>query len=154
MPQKAQGNVALPDGAVLYNVLRRTPILYETADGRASFGLHLPPARGALVTVLPEPIDRLEIAAPKEVQAGQSVEFTVTVLGESGNIINGVLPLRIDVLDPLGRQTEWSRYTATQAGKRTRSIIPAVNSPKGTWMIGATDLISGKVCSAEIKCLS
>jgi hypothetical protein len=139
---------------MLYNVLRRTPITYETANGRASFDLHLPPARGALIAALPEPIDRVEINVPATAQAGQPFEFTVTVLGESGQTIAGVFPLRIDVLDPLGRQTERSCYTASKNGARTRTIIPAVNDPKGAWTIRATDLISGKTTTTEIDCLN
>jgi hypothetical protein len=148
--QMAQGSVSAPESAVLYDCLRRRPIESAWKDGRAAFDLVLPGAWGALVAVVPEAIKQVTVEAPESLEAGTPVAITVRVTGESGAPIDGVLPLQISVLDPLGRKTEWSRFTATKGGVAEFSFTPAINAPKGTWSVGVTDLIAGTTTTVEI----
>jgi hypothetical protein len=77
----------------------------------------------------------------------------VQILGESGKPLKAVLPLKIDVLDPLLQASEWNRYTATDAEGTCRfDITPAVNDASGTWLVRVTDLIAGKIAECRVMC--
>lgn len=148
-PQTAELSIALENRPALYDALLRKPIAYEEKDGRACFDVRMAAARGKLIAALPEAIGSVEIEAPEETEAGKPVQVTVKIRGESGAVLPAVLPLRIDVLDALGRKTEWGRYTATRDGARTFSFTPALNDALGTWTVRATDLVAGKTAETN-----
>ena len=150
VPQTANVGVALGGRPALYDALRREPIEYKTEGGRAVFEVRMTAARGKLLVALPEAIEGVSIEAPETAEAGKPVNLVIRVLGESGKVLPCVLPVRIDVIDPLGRESECGRYTATREGVREFAFIPAINDAQGTWTIRATDLVAGKIAEAAL----
>ena len=146
-PLTATLSVALDGRPVLYDVLRHKAVAYETHDGTAEFEATLPAARGMLVAALPEPIAAVRVSAPADACLGVPVTMRLEVLGESGRPFAASLPLRVDVVDPLGRRSEWCRYTTTRRGRRgTAQFVwtPAVNDVPGEWTVSVSDLVAGK----------
>lgn len=151
VPQTADVSVPLESRPVLYDALRRTQIEYRTENGRAVFPIHMTGARGKLVVALPEAIGAVEVSAPASCSAGEEVNVSIQVNGASGNVLPCVLPIQIDVLDGLGRTTEWGRYTATENGSSDFTFVPALNDASGTWKIRVTDLVAGEVKEVSLN---
>ncbi len=103
----------------------------------------LPPSRGKLIAILPEEIGRVEIATPPRCERGKVFPIGVRVLGASGKAYTGALPVRIEIIDPLGRQDGLSRYAAPVGASWTLDFRPALNDPPGTWTVRVTDLLGG-----------
>ena len=152
VPQTAQVGVDVADRPVLYDMLQRKRIEYEAQDGRAAFSLHLPAARGKLVAALPEVISSVRVTGPADCAAGNPVDLTVEVLGASGNPFNSVHPLRIEVSDPRGIDSEWSRYSTTRDGACAFRFIPGVNDAPGEWKVQVTELVGGYKGELAINC--
>ncbi|MCC6696214.1 MAG: hypothetical protein IT365_11345 [Candidatus Hydrogenedentes bacterium] len=152
VPQTARLSVAAAERPVLYDMLQRSRIEYETQADRAVFTSRLPAARGRLVAALPEALSGVRVTAPAECKAGEIVELMIEVLGVSGNPISGALPLRVDVADPRARDSEWSRYTTTRDGRCTFRFIPAMNDMPGTWTVSVTELIGGYKQEHKVSC--
>ena len=149
VPQSATIHVALDERPVLYDCLRRERIEYVVEDGYAVFETRLPAARGTLIAALHESVDRVSIEAPEKIVAGEPVVASIMVMGESGTPFDSVHPLEVTVIDPLGGARNYGRYTTTKDGVCEFSFIPALNDPKGEWIVRATELVAGK--QAELK---
>jgi hypothetical protein len=66
------------------------------------------------------------------------------LLDQTGNHLSGIQPLKIDITDPAGNQSEFNGYFAAVNGLLKIKFIPAENDLKGKWTFHATDLSSGK----------
>ena len=66
---------------------------------------------------------------------------------EKVRIAKALEKLRVDVIDPKGRATEWCRYTTTRRAKQGAALftwIPAVNDLTGEWTVRVREVIAGK----------
>ena len=151
--QTADVSVLCGENAALYDALRGRQIECQRDQGRARFALDLPPAAGTLIAQLPEPIGSVEADVPEQAVGGRPVEARFRVLAESGRAFGNVLPLRVDVVDAIGRKMEWGRFTATRDGVCRFTFTPAINDAPGTWTVRVTELISGQSTSASIECV-
>jgi hypothetical protein len=135
----------------LYDALSHQPITSTTQGDQAAFEVTLPPARGRLIAVLPEPVGKVVVTAPATCPRGRRSSIVVSVVGASGRPLAGSVPLQIEVRDPLGRRNEYSRYAATvpageAAGGRYQfslPFLPGVNDLPGDWQVTVTELIGG-----------
>ncbi|MCP4640729.1 MAG: hypothetical protein GY851_09865, partial [bacterium] len=150
VPQTAKASVAIDGRPALYDTLLRTRVEYEEQDGRAVFDVRLPAARGMLVAALPEAVGEVVVTVPAAAKVGDPVVVRVEVRGESGNVLPCTLPIEIDAIDPLGRETEWHRYTTAEDGVREYTFVPALNDALGEWRIRVTDLVAGLVGEASV----
>ena len=155
VPQTARASVAVGERPALYDAFMRKLVKYEVKDGRAEFDVTLPAARGKLIAALPEPVASVRIEAPEAARLGERVLLKMTVLGESGRVFSAALPLHMEIVDPMGRATEWSRYTTTRREKQGAcefAFTPAVNNEAGNWTVRVTDLIAGQSAETAIAC--
>ena len=140
--------------SVLYDAIRRKEIAAKAAGaGSLRFGISLPAGSGKLIAALPEPIGAVRLELPKEATLGKPVTLRATVLGKSGRVLRGSLPLRVDIDDAAGRRTEWSRYTTTRRAKDgvcEFPFVPAVNDLAGVWTILVTDLVGDRKAEAKL----
>ena len=151
--QTATVSVALDGRPALYDAIMHKSVKYQTVDGRAKFKVRLPAARGKLIAALPEPIWKVQVELSEKAVLGKSVTMRVKVIGKSGNPLKGSLPLRVDVLDPIGRKTEWCKYTTTRRRKQgvcAFTWIPAINDVPGGWTVTVRELISGKKATKNV----
>jgi len=147
VPLTAELRVLLGNRPVLYDAIEHGRISYQTIDGCAVFKSELPAARGRLVAALPEPIQRVHIGLPKDAALGRPVDMELKVIGASGKPLVGSVPLRVDIVDPTGRATDWCRYTTTRRanqGVATFVWTPAINASAGQWTVTATDMVAGR----------
>jgi hypothetical protein len=153
--QTAKVRVKIGDKpAFLYDAIRHEPIKYETRSGQAEFEIVLSAARSKVIAVLPEPIKGVEIGSPDTARLGEKIELNLRVLSQSGKPFEAGLPLKVTITDPLGRVTEWSRYTTTrQAAKGLCKFVftPAADDEPGTWTIEVVDMIAGTTAQANIS---
>ena len=152
-PQMAAVAIMDPDRPALYDAIRCKEIAYaKLVDGAMRFEIGLPKAGGKLIAALPEAIDRVKVELPKEAVLGKPVTLRITVLGKSGRVIRGSLPLRVNIEDAWGRRSEWSRYTTTRRAKDgvcEFTFVPGVNNLPGTWTIIVRDLWADKRATAK-----
>jgi len=153
----AELRVAAGSRPVLYDVMGHKRIQYGAQAGQAVFTATLPPAQGKLIAALPEPIQAVNVALPQAAVLGSPVTMKLKVLGDSGRPLVGSLPLRVDVIDPTGRPTEWCRYTTTRRGRQGIALFtwtPAVNDVAGQWTVKVKDMIAGKQTTATLQVLA
>jgi hypothetical protein len=131
------------DVPTVYDALAGRRMSLPWDGGSAQFEVTLPAARGKLLALLPEPVDRVEVTIPPATGRGQPLAIAVRVLGASGKPFRGAIPLRIDITDPLGRHNEYSRYGAAVGDPWTLAIHPALNDPAGSWTVRVTELLGG-----------
>ena len=153
-PQMATVTIADGERPVLYDAIRRKQIAVEKqADGQVRFEIGLPAAGGKLIAALPEPIERVKLELPKTAALGEAVTLRAVVLGKSGRVIRGSLPLRVNIEDAWGRRSEWSRFTTTRRAKDgvcEFTFVPGVNDPPGAWTIHVTDFVGNKKAKATL----
>ncbi len=150
--QTAQVSIDVTGRPVLYDMLQRGEIAYETSGGWARFTLDIPAARGKLIASLPEAIGSVRIAGPETCAPGQPVDLTIEVLSASGNPFKSAHPLRVEVSDPRAGESEWSRYTTTRDGICVFRFVPAINEAPGNWEVTVTELVSGKKAEHRVEC--
>jgi outer membrane protein assembly factor BamB len=136
--QPVIANVALPvkDGEAVYDVFTRSEVRRSDAGGgKATVGVaaDLRHSHARLYAVLPRPIGSLELRVPKEVQPGETFEWTAVVPG-----IKAKLPLHIVLRDGGGGLLD-ERHTTTGTGTLTVPINAALPVS-----VSATELVSGK----------
>ncbi|MCL4694329.1 MAG: hypothetical protein KJ060_17700, partial [Candidatus Hydrogenedentes bacterium] len=149
--QTAQVSIDVTERPVLYDMLQRKEVAYETSGGWARFPLDIPAARGKLIAALPEAIGNVRITGAENCAPGQPVELTIEVLGASGAPFKSAHPLRVEVRDPRGGDSEWSRYTTTRDGVCAFRFIPAINDAPGAWEVSVTELLSGKKAEQRVE---
>lgn len=135
----------------LYDALARKPISYRVENGQAVFSIELPAARGRLVAIYPEEVGTPQIDLTAEMEPGQVAPIRVTVPGASDRPLAAFHPVHVEVIDPHGRHSEYSRFAACADGVYTLPFRPALNDPPGTWTVRATELIAGQSAEATFS---
>jgi len=82
--------------------------------------------------------------APIELQLG------ATVLDDQGGVLSGSIPLRVRVVDPLGK-TRYELYRATKDGVLQTSVPLAANDPPGNWQVTVEELLANKQGEATFR---
>lgn len=78
----------------------------------------------------------------------------VEVLSDKGNRMNAIVPVRVDILDPDGREAEYSGFYGAKDGAVEINADLALNDVPGTWQIRVKELASGKTAYAYMKLIS
>jgi hypothetical protein len=154
-PQMAKVTVVDPERPVLYDAIRRKRIeTTKDGDGALNFEVGLRGAGGKLIAALPEEIDTVRFSDhTRSASLGEEVTARLVVLGKSGKVIRGSLPLRVNVTDATGRRVECSRYTTTrrtQDGVCEFRVHTGVNDLPGIWTIEARDLVADTTTTAKV----
>jgi hypothetical protein len=132
----------------LYDVLAHKPISYEVHEGHAEFRIELPAARGKLIAVYPEEIGTPGVEVPIGATPGAVMPIRILVPALSGKALAAPHPVCIEVIDPLERRNEYTRFAACADGSYTLPFRPALNDAPGTWTVRVVDLIAGKSAEA------
>ena len=74
---------------------------------------------------------------------GERATIEISVVGPGEEPVPAVLPLRVDILDPVGRVAEFSGYHAAKNGRLSVGIDLAPNDRAGLWKVRARELASG-----------
>lgn len=104
-------------------------------------------AEPKLYALLPAPVARVRVEAPRSVRPGEAVSCRLAI--EAGQKLDTVLLFR--VYRPGGELAhEYSENLETKDGVAARTFRLALNDPPGRWRIVATDAVSGQRAVHEL----
>ncbi len=129
---------------VLYDLQTRKQIQEPVVNGTMTWKPWLPAAGGRMVFALPEAVGKLTIEAPAVFKAGEPRTVRLRLFGASGKPMTHAHPVHFSMTTADGTESGWSRYLAIVNGEATVPFTPAWNDTPGTWLLKATDLVTGK----------
>lgn len=140
------------DGGYVYDLVahRKVENLHR-GDGFIGIFHHFGPCEGALYMITDRPIDRVDVDAPDTANPGEQVEARVSIVDESGDPLDAVIPVDIEIRDGDGQLAEYSGYYGAKDGTVQLSLDIAPNARPGMWQVRATDLASGRVGHAYFR---
>jgi len=141
----ALDSAAIP-AAAAYDLMTGEAVPVEPGDCPA-LRIALAPRDGGIWALYPERPFSLRIELAQDAFArGGSIEYRVTVIGESGQPARGSHIVRVAVTDPSGAERpELGGQFATQNGLLDAVRRLAVNDPAGTWSLSVTDPLTRRV---------
>ncbi len=139
----ADVRVTLPEARIVYDLRNRKPI------GKThSFEASLKKSRPGLYALLPDAVTSvaLNFSVPHG-EEGSTQKVGIVVSGMSGT---GVV--KLSLRKPDGSPASWMpSRVLTENGVGTVTIPFGINPAKGTWVLEATDLLSGATATGEIN---
>jgi len=142
LPSQATITIGRGAGAV-YDLVRGRPVAAKVTDGKLQAQTDLEPGDGQLLMVADRAIAAVKIDAPETGKLGEAVTVTVGVVGDDGQPLDAVVPVRVDILDPEARPAEFSGYYGAKGGRLEIRLDLAPNDTAGTWEVRVTELASG-----------
>jgi hypothetical protein len=116
-----------------------------------NFTVNLSGAEGRIYLLLPSPIDTLKVNVPKSVVAGQTSKIKLSIMTSKGIPVKAVIPVKIEIKNPVGVLIEGTGYYAAVNGQLTVNFASAINDQPGNWEIVVTELVSGLVQAQKFK---
>lgn len=111
----------------------------------------LAPGDGRMFLITPEALHHVEVKVPETAARGKAATLAVSILDPSGKPLAAVIPFRLDITDPNGREMEWSGYHAAKDGRLALPCDIAANDTRGVWTIRVTELASGLSSEAFMR---
>lgn len=130
-------------GGVIYDPLKHEEVQAERGPSGSSFNVALGPGEGRLYMIVPSRIGAFEITAPATVRRKNSLHVALRLRDQNSKAVEGVLPVKLDIVDPEGRLAEFSGHYAAAKGELGVVLDIAGNDVPGEWLIRATELASG-----------
>lgn len=140
LPAETTLSLARTKGHV-YDLVNGEPVQTLSGDG-VRFERRLGPCEGAVFMVSDRAIASVRIEAPGKARLGESLEFRVTVADPDGKAVKAVVPLRVDIRDPSGRDAEFTGNYGAKDGQLRIRLDFAANDQPGDWQIRARELAS------------
>jgi len=148
VPQRAKFRVRKALGAAACDLTRARALPLRAEGDSWLLEVDLPPCGGVIVAFYPESIGKLAMSAPATVARGEDVTLDLSLVGASGKPFPGLVPLRLDITDPEGRRSSFSRGTVVENGRLSLSIPVAVNDRQGEWQAAVRELATGQEAKA------
>lgn len=149
LPASATMSVQRPVAEV-YDLVAHRKVPVTVAEGGVEFAAEFGPGGGGLFMILPRPITLVDFDVTEAASLGESVEVGVRVMDAEGPV-PAVVPVQLEVVDPLGRSAEFSGYYAAVDGELHVTLDLASNDEPGQWRVRATELASGRQVEAVVR---
>lgn len=109
--------------------------------------LDLGPGEPAILSLSATPLAAPAIAGPAAARLGENAEFQIRLSSpEAPGVVH------VDIVDPEGRVAlPYSGNLLAAHGEVLKLLPLAVNDPVGVWKIRATDVLSGRTATAEVR---
>lgn len=143
----------LPTETVL-TVRREGGHVYDLVEGReletvADKGLlkiarGFGPCEGGVMMITERAISGVRIEGPDTARPGAGLACRVMVVDAAGEPLDAVVPVRLEIRDPSGAETEWSGYYGAKDGALDMQLDIAKNDAPGIWQIKARELAAGR----------
>lgn len=140
LPAEATLSLARTKGHV-YDLVNGLPVQTLPGEG-VRFQKRLGPCEGAVFMVTDQAIESVRVEGPAKASLGESLELTVTVVDHDGKAVKAVVPLRVDIRDPSGRDAEFTGYYGAKDGQLRIRLDFAANDQPGAWQIRVRELAS------------
>ena len=134
----------------LYDVRTHSIIPTSNENGYLKFSRKLEPADATIIAVYPNPISEINIDLPKIVKRGETATINISINDSRGKSY-GTQPMYVRITATGDTDTPYTSYYATNDGKCSIDIIPAINNLAGTWRVEVTDLTSNIKSFKEFK---
>lgn len=141
LPSKASISVK-SDATAVYDLLARKKLDVSNTNGILKWNTELPPGGGNIWMLLNKPIAKIKIDMPDTINTGKNGTLKISVLDDSGKVIDAVVPLKITITDSTGAEAERSGYYGAKDVLDITLDI-AENDSKGKWKVEVSDLASG-----------
>jgi hypothetical protein len=127
----------LTGNEALYDLISGNKINYLRAGNKETqFEVTLPPAGGALIAAMPGEFRSLEISGVDKINNnGQESIFEASIPGAFG-----LIPLKVEITDPNGKESEFSGYYTMKDGKAQIPFYTALDDPCGKWRMTVVNL--------------
>ncbi|WP_395750468.1 LamG-like jellyroll fold domain-containing protein [Prosthecobacter sp.] len=112
-------------------------------DGTVSWPVDLGPGDGRIFMVLPKPLLGLKLEVPENAVVGNKVKVAVGITSTQEAPTKAVVPVRVDIRDANGKETEGSGYYAAENGIVEIGLDLAPNEDPGVWEVRVKELASG-----------
>lgn len=146
-----EATLTIARGGHVYDLVAHREVSATAGDGRLSIARQFAPCDGAALMVTEQAITNVRVTAPEQAAPGGSLEIAVEVLGENGQPMDAVMPVRVEILDPSGRAAEFSGYYGAKDGRVEIAAQLAANDQPGLWRIHAEELASGRTADAYVR---
>jgi hypothetical protein len=103
------------------------------------------------------PIGGVKVGAPvlrrdfSQVKEPIHLDISAAVLDDKGGLLSGSIPLRIQLMDPLG-ELRYDLYRATNQGIFRLRLPLGLNDPAGKWTVKVTELLDNTGSAAQFDC--
>lgn len=89
------------------------------------------------------PVKNINIEVPVSAKRKDSINIEIKITDNEGNKISGILPLKVDIIDPKNEIMEFSGYYGAKDGNIKIKYDIAKNDEVGKWIIKVKELASG-----------
>lgn len=139
------------NSGVVYDLMSNREIKVDSLNGTMKFDIDLGPGEGKIFMVTGEPLSEIRIDLPENVKSQSTAKIITTITSSNGLPVSAIVPLKIKILDPEGRESEYSGYYGARDGKTEINLDIAPNDVCGVWAVNVKDLASGKSQNAYMR---
>jgi hypothetical protein len=129
---------------IVYDLMRRQAVPTTAVGNKLRFNVALGPGEGTAFMVTDVPVGTLQITAPAQVQRGKSLDLRLRLSGANRKPMSAVVPIKLSIRDPQGRESERSGYYGAANGQLAVTLDIAANDAAGQWQIEATEGLLGR----------
>lgn len=153
LPLKTRLSLQSSKGTV-YDLTASREVKTELKDNTINFDIELEPAGGKIYMLTPEPLANVKIELPKTVKLSEKAKIKISFVNSKDKPIPAAFPLKVQILDSEGKESEYSGYYSTKNGIFELNMNIASNDICGKWQIKVDDLASGKSEATYIEVLN
>ena len=159
------GNYVGQHGLVMENGLpamaslrlaRKQGCVYDLVNSRLvsedpGFVMEFGPCEGGVFMVTDKPIADVEVKVPEVARLGAAATVKIAVVDKSEQPLDAIVPLRVDIRDPSGRDAERTGYYGAKDGRLELKLDFAANDQPGVWQIRVRELASGLTTTSYVR---
>jgi len=129
--------------AAAYDLVAQRAVPLRPSGEGVALDVELGSGGGAVYLIVDRAIDQVVLKAPREAWLGERVQIEAVVADRRGRAVDAAVPMRLDILDPTGREAEGSGWYGARDGALAVSLDLAVNDQPGRWSVRVRELASG-----------
>ncbi|KKR04412.1 MAG: hypothetical protein UT30_C0008G0034 [Candidatus Uhrbacteria bacterium GW2011_GWF2_39_13] len=135
----------------VYDLTENREILTKSTENGIKWNADLAPGGGRLYMVSSRPLEKIIIDVAPRKEDEQKVRISAKVTDKKLQPLDAVVPMEIKIIDPKGKEAEFSGYYGAKDGIQEINLDLAKNDGPGTWIIKAKELATGKTAEAAFK---
>jgi len=143
LPQTVAVSIRASDTLFAYDMLERRALDVSRQGDTLTFRVALDALGGKIIALWPAAPDTISVQTPDGIARGDEGELVIAIQERSGAPLRGLQPVQVAVLDPGGRDTEYSGYYCAENGRLAIPFRPASNDRSGEWKVHVEDLTAG-----------
>lgn len=128
---------------VVYDLVAGTVVAAAEVKDGTEWETVLGPGAGCLYMISPTPVAGVTVAVAPRDPGDREAHIRVGIVDAEGNPLSAVLPVQVTILDPGGREAEFSGHYGVADGRTDIQLNLPVNDEPGTWTITATEGATG-----------